>query len=54
MLGLYTLDGRLGLNEELDYSEQLFSPLEGTVYKEMLLNTYSQSCPSSPVMIIST
>ncbi len=54
LYGLYTLDesNPIQLKYELDYNEQLFSPLSGTIYEKMLEFTHYFKCPNSPIIRI--
>lgn len=56
MHGLYSLDQSKPLSPkyEIDYREQLYSPIEGTLYEKMIANTFEQKCPHSPILRIPT
>ena len=54
--GLYFLDENLDkdlkLKYELDYLEQLYNPIEGTEFEEVIKNSYIGMSPSTPIIRI--
>lgn len=40
------------LNQELDFNEHLFTPIEGTEYSRILSKTFQKKCPSNQFLRI--
>jgi hypothetical protein len=51
--GLYPMQ-ELSVYQEIDHTEQLYSPLTGTAYEAMLKATYSEKSPARNILRIPT